>query len=71
MITDILFTSPILGGDDAGGASGAAASGQYAEYGGINPDLEPELAMALKVSMEEAKAQQKNQNQEPKPADGE
>ena len=58
MITDILFTSPILGGDDAG-ATGAAGAGQFSEYGGINPDLDPDLAMALKVSMEEAKAKQK------------
>lgn len=56
MITDILITSPILGGDEAGVSSAAGATGQFAEYGGINPDLEPELAMALKVSMEEAKA---------------
>lgn len=67
MITDILFTSPILGGDDAG-ATGAAGAGQFSEYGGINPDLDPDLAMALKVSMEEAKAKQKAE--EPKPATG-
>lgn len=59
MITDLLFTSPILAGDEAGaGASNAGAGmGQFSEYGGINPDLDPDLAMALKVSMEEAKAQ--------------
>lgn len=69
MITDILFTSPILHGDEAGiSASGGAAGGQFSEYGGINPDLDPDLAMALKVSMEEAKAKQKTE--EPKQADG-
>ena len=59
MITDLLFTSPILAGDEAGvGASNAGTGmGQFSEYGGINPDLDPDLAMALKVSMEEAKAQ--------------
>ena len=52
MITDILFTSPILGGDEAD-VSGAGGAGQFSEYGGINPDLDPDLAMALKVLMEE------------------
>lgn len=33
--------------------------GQFAEYGGINPDLEPELAMALKVSLQEEAARNK------------
>lgn len=76
MITDVLFTSPILNGDDngvdhvAGNAGGNAgpAGGQFAEYGGINPDLEPELAMALKVSLEEEAARLKKD--EPKPSDG-
>lgn len=69
MITDILFTSPILHGDEAGiSATGAAsAGGQFSEYGGINPTNDPELAMALKISLEEEKAKQKAQ--EPKQAD--
>lgn len=68
MITDILFTSPILHGDEAGiSATGGAAGGQFSEYGGINPGNDPELAMALKISLEEEKAKQKAQ--EPKQAD--
>jgi 26S proteasome regulatory subunit N10 len=65
MITDVLITSPILMGEDvdmsSGGAGqpGATGAGQFAEYGGINPDLEPELAMALKVSLEEEAARLK------------
>lgn len=35
-----------------------AGGGAYAEFGGINPDMDPELAMALKVSMEEERARQ-------------
>ncbi len=50
-ITDLLFTSPILGFGDSSAAAGLS------EYGGVNPDIEPDLAMALKLSMEEAKAQ--------------
>ena len=70
MITDVLFTSPILGNDDvpgggpggaeggaaAGGDFGGPAGGQFAEYGGINPNTDPDLAMALKVSLEEERA---------------
>lgn len=66
MITDILFTSPILGNDDmpgAGAGAGAdvgagagAGADPFAEYGGINPQLDPDLAMALKVSLEEERA---------------
>lgn len=60
MITDVLFTSPILGNDEGsmpgmGGAEGGMGAGgdRFAEYGGINPELDPDLAMALKVSLEE------------------
>lgn len=70
MITDVLFTSPILGNPDAGadvnmGGGGAPAGNNFAEYGGINPDLDPDLAMALKVSMEEERARQKKDDGEP------
>jgi 26S proteasome regulatory subunit N10 len=71
MITDVLFTSPILGNEDMPSSAGnqgdvsmGGGAGQFAEYGGINPDLDPDLAMALKVSMEEERARQK----EPEPA---
>eukprot|EP00815_Leptocylindrus_aporus_P002440 CAMPEP_0116066820 /NCGR_PEP_ID=MMETSP0322-20121206/10624_1 /TAXON_ID=163516 /ORGANISM="Leptocylindrus danicus var. apora, Strain B651" /LENGTH=480 /DNA_ID=CAMNT_0003553475 /DNA_START=73 /DNA_END=1515 /DNA_ORIENTATION=- len=69
---DVLVGSPILHGAGAGGASGmggnvASASGAggasagvggFAEYGGVDPELDPELAMALRVSMEEERARQ-------------
>lgn len=70
MITDVLITSPILHGEDGGDVpmqgennpTGIAdpVVNRFADYGGINPDMDPELAMAMKVSMEEARA---NQNQ--------
>jgi len=62
--SDVLYSSPVLGGGgafggtaDMGGA-GAGSDGAQAfqEYGGVNPELDPELAMALRVSMEEARA---------------
>lgn len=67
-ITDVLIASPIISPDDMGGANmgagagagvgggaGAAAS-QFAEYGGVDPNLDPELAMALRISLEEERA---------------
>ena len=72
-ITDVLIASPIINQEDeavgaavgggAAGAGGAAAGGisapsQFAEYGGIDPNLDPELAMALRISLEEERARQ-------------
>lgn len=81
-ITDILIASPIINeGMDAGmadvGAAGAGGAGaanpvvsQFAEYGGIDPSLDPELAMALRISLEEERARQvKPEDQQPKPAE--
>ena len=68
MITDVLITSPILQGNNAdvpmAGESGPAnladpIPNRFAEYGGINPDMDPELAMVMKISMAEARANQK------------
>jgi 26S proteasome regulatory subunit N10 len=69
--SDVLANSPILG---AGGAyagqaavamaSGAAGGGEagggggFADFGGIDPNMDPELAMALRISMEEERARQ-------------
>mmetsp|Transcript_38400 Transcript_38400/g.80783 ORF Transcript_38400/g.80783 Transcript_38400/m.80783 type:complete len:438 (+) Transcript_38400:180-1493(+) len=64
--SDVLVTSPILRGDGGGMGGGAAASGGggggggdgFAEFGGVDPNMDPELAMALRVSMEEERARQ-------------
>jgi 26S proteasome regulatory subunit N10 len=65
--SDVLVSSPILRGDgggggaNVGGAGGTGAGGggdAFAEYGGIDPNMDPELAMALRVSMEEERARQ-------------
>ena len=69
-ITDILIASPIInegmdnGMGDANVGAGAPAGGvpanpvasQFAEYGGIDPNQDPELAMALRISLEEERA---------------
>lgn len=60
--SDVLISSPILAGE--GGGMGVAAAGgggggdAFAEYGGIDPNMDPELAMVLRVSMEEERARQ-------------
>ena len=51
--SDVLASSPIIHGDDGGGGGGGGAAaggggdggGNFAQYGGVNPDLDPELAM--------------------------
>mmetsp|Transcript_9046 Transcript_9046/g.17059 ORF Transcript_9046/g.17059 Transcript_9046/m.17059 type:complete len:459 (+) Transcript_9046:143-1519(+) len=70
--SDILIGSPVIHGGDAsmamGGIGGAGGSGgagggggggnDFVEYGGVDPNLDPELAMALRISMEEERARQ-------------
>lgn len=43
-------------GDGTGGGVGGGDA--FAEYGGVDPSMDPELAMALRVSMEEERARQ-------------
>jgi 26S proteasome regulatory subunit N10 len=72
-LTEMLFSSPIMMGDNNGGgapvdngAAGAGAAGigganpadRFAEWGGMDPNTDPELAMILKVSLEEERARQ-------------
>merc|ERR1712058_160411 len=52
-LSDALVSSPIVQGEDG---MGAAASSGF-EFG-VNPDDDPELALALRVSMEEQRARQ-------------
>lgn len=58
LLGDQLVSSPILLGDGAAaGGSGDAGGGEEFEFG-FDPALEPELALALRMSMEEEKARQ-------------
>jgi 26S proteasome regulatory subunit N10 len=67
MITDVLIASPIINegmedGDVAMGGVGAGAgagASQFADFGGIDPNLDPELAMALRISLEEERNRQR------------
>ena len=62
--SDVLIGSPIVHGGDGGGGSGMMGMGSaggmdgFAEYGGVDPNMDPELAMVLRVSMEEERARQ-------------
>eukprot|EP01018_Ginkgo_biloba_P034633 Gb_09279 [translate_table: standard] len=71
VLTDVLISSSIFTGDGEAGsgfavaaAAGAAAAAAAAAGGaggfdfGVDPNLDPELALALRVSMEEERARQ-------------
>ena len=77
LLSDSLITTPILGGD--GGAGGAAAGGSGGEGGdtggnsfefGVDPSVDPELALALRMSFEEEKARQEKEKKAKEAADG-
>ncbi|KAL4423804.1 hypothetical protein ABPG75_001105 [Micractinium tetrahymenae] len=70
ILSDMLFGTPIFMEEGAGGGGGGAAEGgapaprsnvvdgfDYGELG-VDPTLDPELALALRVSMEEERARQ-------------
>jgi 26S proteasome regulatory subunit N10 len=60
-VVNTLASSPILfssAGFGAMGGGGGGGDGDFDIYGGIDPNLDPELAMAIRVSQEEARAQE-------------
>ncbi|PIL36531.1 hypothetical protein GSI_00220 [Ganoderma sinense ZZ0214-1] len=63
LLSDMILSSPILAGDrgipeEAMGDAGAPGAGASAFEFGVDPSLDPELAMALRMSMEEEQARQ-------------
>ncbi|KAJ3159006.1 hypothetical protein HDU86_002175 [Geranomyces michiganensis] len=56
ILSDVLLSSPIVAGED--GAPPGFASGGGFEFG-VDPNLDPELALALRISMEEEAARQR------------
>lgn len=60
LLSDQLITSPILNADGSGASGGAGGaeggSGGEAFEFGIDPSIDPELALALRMSMEEEQA---------------
>lgn len=60
VLSDVLIGSPIFqgeGGAAFGGGGGGGGGGEGFEFG-VDPNLDPELAMALQVSLEEERARQ-------------
>lgn len=55
ILSDLLISSPIIQGEDGAGAAFAGAGGF--EFG-VDPNLDPELILALRISMEEERARQ-------------
>ncbi|KAJ1031266.1 hypothetical protein NDA18_002484 [Ustilago nuda] len=61
LLSDIILTSPVLqeeGGDSGAGPSGSGGGSNNFEFG-IDPSMDPELAMALRLSLEEEQARQR------------
>ncbi|ELT94296.1 hypothetical protein CAPTEDRAFT_179091 [Capitella teleta] len=58
MLSDALISSPIVVGEDG---TGAVPSGMSGFEFGIDPNEDPELALALRVSMEEQRARQEDE----------
>lgn len=65
LLSDQLVSSPILLGENAAaGAAGGMGEGNEEFEFGFDPALEPELALALRMSMEEEKARQEKRARE-------
>ncbi|KAJ1031460.1 hypothetical protein NDA13_001853 [Ustilago tritici] len=61
LLSDIILTSPVLqeeGGDSGAGPSGSGGGSNNFEFG-VDPSMDPELAMALRLSLEEEQARQR------------
>ncbi|KAG9096985.1 hypothetical protein FRC06_008132 [Ceratobasidium sp. 370] len=61
LLSDAILSSPILAGEDGvppGGMAGGEPGGSNQFEFGVDPSLDPELAMALRLSMEEERARQ-------------
>jgi len=61
VLSDLLLSSPIVTGSSGGDAGGAP--GVQHEFG-VDPNLDPELAMAMQLSMEEARRAEEEQNKQ-------
>ena len=77
LLSDSLITTPIVGGEGASnaggeggsGGGGGASGGNYFEFG-VDPSVDPELALALRMSFEEEKARQEKDKKAKEAAEG-
>ena len=63
ILSDSLLNTPIIHG------YAQPESGGFDEYGGIDPNLDPEYAQAIRLSLEEARKQQEEQGAQEQPAE--
>jgi len=77
LLSDSLITTPILGGDGSAGGGGASGSGgEGGDSGGpsfefgVDPSVDPELALALRMSYEEEKARQEKDKKAKEASEG-
>jgi 26S proteasome regulatory subunit N10 len=78
LLSDSLISTPLLGGDGtsgAGGAGGSGGEGGGASGGndfefGVDPSVDPELALALRMSFEEEKARQDKEKKTKEASEG-
>lgn len=59
-----------MGGGGGGGASNMGSDPNFDIYGGIDPEMDPELAHAIRVSTEEARAQEEARAKAAQDAEG-
>lgn len=77
LLSDSLITTPIVGGEgasnaggDGGSGGGGGASGGNDFEFGVDPSVDPELALALRMSFEEEKARQEKDKKAKEAAEG-
>jgi 26S proteasome regulatory subunit N10 len=65
LLSDMLLTSPIVSaGGDMGGAAVGGGGGGDLDFPGVDANLDPELAMALRISLEEERRRQERLRQQ-------
>lgn len=74
LLSDSIVASPILAGEGGavpsnGGGGGGADGGDNFEFG-IDPSVDPELALALRMSLEEDRARQERERKAQEEAEG-
>jgi 26S proteasome regulatory subunit N10 len=74
LLSDSIVASPILAGEGGGvptngGGAGGADGGDNFEFG-IDPSVDPELALALRMSLEEDRARQERERKAQEAAEG-
>lgn len=78
LLSDSIVTTPILAGEGVGGGAGGAGGEGGTEGGsggnnfefGVDPSMDPELALALRMSYEEEKARQEREEKAKQEAEG-